>query len=74
MDITAGEPGQSSHSVQSPLKTTLITGAKITGSVHTLAVEEGEATLKSDYELARDRRVAALQEILKPVQKAATAL
>lgn len=74
MEITAGELGQSSHSVQSPLKTTLISATKITGSVHTLAIKKGDATLKSDYELARDRRVAALQEFLKPVHTAATAL
>lgn len=43
-------------------------------SSHTCGVDAGEAAVKGDYELARDKRVAALQEMLKPVQTAATAL
>lgn len=62
------------NSVQSPLKHRNNEVSKRGESSHTFAVEGGEAALKGDYELARDRRVAALQEYLKPVQTAATAL
>ena len=62
------------NSVQSPLKPRNNEGTKRGESSHTCVVEGGEATLKGDYEIARDRRVAALQEYLKPVQNAATAL
>ena len=60
------------NTVQSPLKARNNEGAKKGES--TFAVEGGEAALKGEYELARDRRVAALQEYLKPVQAAATTL
>ena len=73
MDVTINEVQQHSmNSVQSPLKAPLSSAAKMGGSVHTLCVDEEND--KGDYELARDRRVAALQEILRPVQTAAAAL
>ena len=62
------------NSVQSPLKPRHNGGAKMGQSSHTCGVDAGEAAVKGDYELARDKRVAALQEMLKPVQTAATAL
>lgn len=71
-----GDDGQqqSLNSVQSPLKIPHTTAPKLQGSEHTLCVDEGDEGVKGDYELARDRRVAALQEFLRPVQTAATAL
>ena len=62
------------NSVQSPLKPRNNEGGKKGESSHTFGVDVDDAALKGDYELARDRRVAALQEFLKPVQTAATAL
>ena len=62
------------NSVQSPLKPCNNEGAKIRDSSHTFGVDGGEDAAKGEYELAHDRRVAALQEYLKPVQTAATAL
>lgn len=62
------------NSVQSPLKPLHNEGAKKGESSHTCRVDAGEAALKGDYELARDKRVAAIAEFLKPVQTAATAL
>ena len=60
--------------VQSPLKPRNNEGAEIRDSSHTFGEEGGEAAAKGEYELARDRRVAALQEYLKPVQTATTTL
>ena len=60
--------------MQSPLKIPHSTEPKVGGSEHTLCVDEGDEARKGDYELARDRRVAALQELLRPVETAATAL
>ena len=62
------------NSVQSPLKPRHNEGAKKGESGHTFVVDAGEAALKGDYEIARDKRVAAIAEFLKPVQTAATAL
>jgi hypothetical protein len=62
------------NSVQSFLKPRHNEGAKKGESSHTFGVNAGEAALKGDYELARDKRVPALQEFLKPVQTAITAL
>jgi hypothetical protein len=62
------------NSVQSPLKPRHNEGARMGQSSHTCGVEAGEDALKGEYERARDKRVAALQEMLKPVQTAATSL
>ena len=62
------------NSMQSPLKPPLNSAAKKGESVHSFGVDVGDAPLKGDYELARDRRVAAIQEFLRPVQTAATIL
>ena len=74
MASTADGCEHSINSVQSPLKPPLSSAPKMGGSVHTLSVDGGDGPLKGDYELARDRRVAQLQEMLRPVQTAATAL
>ena len=74
MEITTDEPGHSLNSVQLPLKKQSGSAPKTGGSVHTLLVGVADAPPKSDYELARDRHVAALQEFLRPVQTATTAL
>ena len=62
------------NSVQSPLKPRHYEGAKKGESSHTFQEDVGEATPKGEYEKARDKRVAALQEFLKPVHNAATTL
>ena len=67
-------PEHSLNSVQSPLKPRNNEGANRGESSHTFGVVQADAALKGEYELARNRRVAALQEFLKPVQTAATAL
>lgn len=75
MEMTGDDQRQQSlNSVQSPLKIPHSTEPKVGGSEHTLCVDEGDEARKGDYELARDRRVAALQELLRPVETAATAL
>lgn len=67
-------PEQSLNSVQSPLKPRHNEVTKQVEASHTLGVEVADAAVKGDYELARDRRVAAIQELLKPVHQASTAL
>ena len=62
------------NSVQSPLKPRHIEGEKKGDDTHTLEGDAGEAAHKGDYELARDKRVAAIAEFLKPVHNAARAL
>lgn len=74
MEETTAIQEQSLTSVQSPLKPRQNEGAKKGDSGHTWGVDVGEASLKGEYEVARDKRVAALQELLKPVQTAATSL
>lgn len=74
MEGSTDVPEHSSKSVQSPLKWRNNEGAKKGKSSHTFGVDVGEESLKGEYELARDRHVAAIREFLKPVQSAATAL
>jgi hypothetical protein len=74
MDETTAVPEHSLNSVQSPLKPRQNEGAQKGDRGHTSGVDVGEAALKGEYERARDKRVAALQEFLKPVQSAANAL
>ena len=72
-----GDPDVREHSlnsVQSPLKPRHNEGANMGQNSHTCETDAREDTLKGDYERARDKRVAALQEMLKPVQTAATTL
>lgn len=74
MDGSTDLPEHSLNSVQSPLKPKHNEAAKKGECSHTFGVDVGEAALKGEYELARDKRVAALQQFLKPVQTAATTL
>jgi hypothetical protein len=74
MDEGTDQREHSLNSVQSPLKPKYKESAKKAECSHTEGVDVGEAALKGEYELARDKRVAAIQEFLKPVQTAATAL
>jgi hypothetical protein len=67
MDPTTDVPEQSLNSVQSPLKPRHNEAAKMGESSHTFGVDVQETALKGEYELARDKRVASLQQFLKPV-------
>ena len=65
----------SMDSVRSPSKPGICSYAKILGSVHTSDVEVAAVVVeKTEYEIARDVRVAKIQEMLKPAQEAAKAL
>lgn len=67
-------PDNSMDSVRSPLKSAQQNYAKNDESIHTSNVDGGDDPVKGEYEMARDKRVAALQEMFKPVQEAANAL
>ena len=58
MEETTAIQEQSLTSVQSPLKPRQNEGAKKGDSGHTWGVDVGEASLKGEYEVARDKRVA----------------
>lgn len=60
--------------VHSPLKTPLNNVAQKGDSVHTFGVDVGDGPAKGSYELARDKRVAEIQQLFRPVHEAATAL
>jgi hypothetical protein len=60
--------------VRSPLKVSLNNVAKNSESVHTLNVDGVDNPVMGEYELARDKRVAKIQEMFRPVQEAARAL
>lgn len=60
--------------VRSPLKVSLNSVAKNSESVHTLNVDGVDSPVKGECELARDKRVAEIQEMFRPVQEAARAL
>jgi hypothetical protein len=65
----------SMDSVRSPLKPAFCSYAKKVGSEHTSDVEVPEGSMeKTEYEIARDVRVAKIQEMMKPVREAARAL
>lgn len=74
MAETTDDQQQSYNSVQSPLKPRHNEGGQKGEKAHTDSLDVGEAAFKGEYELARDKRVAALQEYLRPVQTAANAL
>ena len=74
MDPATDIPEQSLNSVQSPLKPKHREVAKMGESSDTFGVDVHEDPLKGEYELARDKRIAALQQYLKPVHTAATEL
>ena len=74
MEETTSVRDHSLNSVQSPLKPRQNEEAQKGDGGHTFGVDVGEAAFKGEYERARDKRVAAMQEFLKPVQTAATAL
>jgi hypothetical protein len=65
----------SMDSVRSPVKPAVCSHAQNAGSVHTSDVEVADGLVeKTEYEIARDVRVAKIQEMMKPVQEAAKAL
>ena len=64
----------SGDSVLSPLKTHVTNTSNPSESVHTLAVDDADCQSKGSYETARDKRVAELQKLFKPVQEAALTL
>ena len=64
----------SGDSVGSPIKTHVPHKLNISESVHTSAEVAGDCQSKGSYETARDKRVAELREMFKPVQDAAIAL
>ena len=64
----------STDSVRSPTKPVLSSAARGVESVHTSYVKGACDVEKGEYERARDKRVAEIQEMFKPVQEAARAL
>lgn len=64
----------STDSVRSPVKHDLNSAARVGYSVHTSDVEVLGDVEKGEYEMARDKRVAEIQAMFKPVQEAARAL
>ena len=64
----------SADSVRSPLKRPVTKTSNPCESVHTCAVDVGDCNSKGSYETARDKRVAKLKELFKPVQEAAKTL
>lgn len=61
-------------SVRSPIKPTLNSVATNVESLHTLNVEVVAGLVKGEYEMARDKRVAQIQAMFRPVEEAARAL
>lgn len=64
----------SCDSVRSPTKPVRTSGARGVVREHTSEEEGADDGVKGEYEIARNKRVAELQERLKPVQEAARAL
>ena len=64
----------SGDSVRSPLKTPVTKTSNPGESVHTFAVDASDCQSKGSYETARDKRVAKLKEMFKPVQEATKTL
>lgn len=64
----------SGESIRLPLKIPVTKTSKPVESVHTLSEDTGDCQSKGSYETARDRRVAELKEMFKPVQEAAKTL
>lgn len=60
--------------VRSPIKRIRTSAARAVESVHTSDDEFVGDTVKGEYELAREKRVAEIQQMFKPVQEAAKAL
>lgn len=61
-------------SVRSPIKHALNSVATNVESLHTLNVEVVAGLVKGEYEMARDKRVAEIQAMFRPVEEAARAL
>ena len=61
-------------SVRSPIKPALNSAATNVESLHTLNVEVAAGLVKGEYEMARDKRVAQIQAMFRPVEEAARAL
>ena len=72
--------GQTTHcdksvdSIRSPLKQSLNSASKNDKSIHTLNVCGDDDSVKGEYEMARDKRVAEIQKMFRPVHEATRAL
>lgn len=64
----------SGDSVRSPLKRHATKTSNPGESVHTSPVDVGDCQSKGSYEEARDRRVAELKKMFKPMEEAAETL
>jgi hypothetical protein len=64
----------SAVSIHSPLKIHVPKTSNQGDSVHTFESDAEECQSKGSYETARDKRVAELKEMFKPVQEAANTL
>ena len=64
----------SGDSVGSPLKTPVTNKLNPSESIHTCAEDAGDCQSKGSYETTRDKRVAELREMFKPMQEAAKSL
>ena len=64
----------SGDSVGSPIKTHVAHKLYPSESVHTSAEVPSDCQSKGSYETARDKRVAELRQMFKPVQDAANTL
>lgn len=64
----------SGDSIRSPLKSYATKTSNLEESEHTFAVEQDDCQSKGSYETARDKRVAELRKMFKPVAEAAETL
>ncbi len=74
MSVEGATSEDSGDSVRSPLKNYATKTSTLGESVHTSADDAGDCPSKGLYEEARDKRVAELKKMFKPVEEAAETL
>ena len=74
MSVEGALSEDSGDSVRLPLKNYATKTSTLGESVHTSADDAGDCPSKGSYEEARDKRVAELKKMFKPVEEAAETL
>ena len=64
----------SGDSIRSPLKTHAPKTSNLEESEHTFALDGDDCQSKGSYETARDKRVAKMRKMFRPVEEAAESL
>lgn len=64
----------SANSIRSPLRKPKFITSNLGDSEHTLAVVADDCQSKGSYKTARDKRVAELRKLLRPVEEVAKTL